>query len=124
MTETQRHNLPKPEYATPSTTHSFLHEIPTRVTVTLDDLVHALNQIGSTEPVSATRLYHTLLQLHPPHPPTTLWGKSNNNIRASTCHTMNSSASAVGPKSVTTTEGAPTTLQSKSTHDFHGINDI
>jgi hypothetical protein len=103
--------------ATPSTSHPILNEIPPCITVTLDELARALDQMGSRDPVSATRLYHTLLQLHPIHPPTTLWGKSDH-IHANTCYTMNSSASPYGPESVTPTEGAPTPLQSKSNSRF------
>ena len=46
-----------------STPKSALKENPC-ITITLAELARALDQMGTTEPVSATRLYHTLLQLH------------------------------------------------------------
>jgi hypothetical protein len=37
-----------------STSESVLSEMPPRITITLDDLARALDQMGSTEPVLAT----------------------------------------------------------------------
>jgi hypothetical protein len=56
----------------------------------------------STESVSATRLYHTLLQLQSAPPtegaPTTLQSKSNHDVYGNKQDTTNSSAATDGPK--------------------------
>ena len=88
--------------ATPSTSESILNEMPPRITITLDELARALDQMGSTEPVLATRLYHTLLQLQSVPPtagaPTTLQSKSNHDVYDNKHYTMNSSAATDSPK--------------------------
>jgi len=73
-----------------STVKSALKETPSCITVTLAELARALDQMGATEPVSATRLYHTLLQLQS----APLTGQSGSNCDV---HTTNSSAATAGP---------------------------
>jgi hypothetical protein len=84
-----------------STSESVLSEIPPRITITLDELARALDQMGSTEPVLATRLYHTLLQLQSVPPtagaPTTLQSESNHDVYDKKHYTMNSSAATDSP---------------------------
>ena len=84
-------------FATPSTSESVLSEMPPRITITLDELARALDQMESTEPVLATRLYHTLLRLQSvpatAGAPTTLQSKSNRDVYDNKQYTMNSSDS-------------------------------
>jgi hypothetical protein len=85
--------------ATPSTSESVLSEMPPRITITLNELARALDQMGSTEPVLATRLYHTLLQLQSLPPtagaPTTIQSKPNHDVYANKQYTMSSSSAAM-----------------------------
>jgi hypothetical protein len=71
--------------ATLSTSESVLSKTPPCITVTLAELARALDQMGSIEPISATVLYDTLLQLQST-PPTagapTVQSKSNHDIHA------------------------------------------
>jgi hypothetical protein len=84
--------------ATPSTSESALSEMPPRITITLNELARALDQMGSTEPVLATTLYHTLLQLQSLPPtagaPTTIQSKPNHDVYANKQYTMSSSSAA------------------------------
>jgi hypothetical protein len=84
-----------------STSESVLSGMPPRITITLDELARALDQMGSTEPVLATRLYHTLLQLQSVPPtaegPTTIQSESNHDVYDKKQYTMNSSAATNNP---------------------------
>jgi len=77
-----------------STPKSALKENPC-ITVTLAELARALDQMGTTEPVSATRLYHTLLQLH--SAPLTGQSGSNCDVHSNGQYSTNSSAATAGP---------------------------
>jgi hypothetical protein len=87
--------------------------MPPRITITLDELARALDQMGSTEPVLATRLYHTLVQLQSvpstAEAPTTLQSKSNRDVYDNIQYTMNSSAATDSPED----QGSP--IQSSET---------
>ncbi len=69
--------------------------MPPCITVTLAELARALDQMGTIEPVSATRLYHTLLQLQ--SAPLTDQSESNRDVYSNEQYSTNFSAATAGP---------------------------
>ena len=100
-------NFDHPNMSTP-TPKSALKETPPCITVTLAELARALHEMGTTEPVSATRLYHTLLRLQ--SAPLSAQSESNRGVYSNEQYSTNFSTATGGPND----QGSPSEIKPNS----------